>query len=267
MQLTRQKLFSQMDSLVHIWKRDASALDFIWLARFRFLYLYSFFKFLLILLAGMIGTQFHMLFSPSTRASLLFLAIVISLGIIALVLLLVLGFGFANRFRLSRSNGILLLCATDLCLVLAVLSASMFESKLPLLLVLGLTSCITPLFVERISRYARRFTFKAIELVEARQENEMLLLKHAEELEKAIEQERLSLKHELHDGLLQELSALLLQVSLILMRNSADERVQFKAEEAEKLKIALDRAVHEARDLIETMNTRTALQETHSMRS
>jgi len=95
----------------------------------------------------------------------------------------------------------------------------------------------------------------------------MLLLKHAEELEKAIEQERLSLKHELHDGLLQELSALLLQVSLILMRNSADERVQFKAEEAEKLKIALDRAVHEARDLIETMNTRTALQETHSMRS
>jgi signal transduction histidine kinase len=266
MQTRLQRIISFRDSLMNIWKRESNALDFIWLARFRFLFIYSVCKFGLIILAGIVGEQLHFYLPLPARESILLLWIGITLGILALVLLLVLGLGFANRFRFSRSRGFVFLGTTDLFLVLAVMFASMFENKLPLLIILGLASCITPLFVERISRYARRFTFKTIELVEARQENELLLLKHTQELAKAIEQERLSLKREIHDGLLQELSALLLQVSAIMMRNTADGRSQITAEEAEKMRIVLDRAVAEARAVIRTLNTSSAFQEMHSVK-
>lgn len=267
MQSMAQKFLSLLRSLREIWKREANSLDFVWLARFRFLSIYSLCKFGLILLAGVIGFQLHELLPPSTRQSRFLLWLGITLGILALVLLLLLGLSFANRFRLPRSQGIILLCMTDLFLVLAVMNASMFESKLPLLVILGLTSCITPLLVERIGRYARRFTFRTLELVEARQENELLLLAHTQELAKAIEQERLSLKRELHDGLLQQLSALLLEVSVIMMRNSADGRLQINPEEAERMKAALDRAVHEARTVIEALNTSSALKEAQPVRT
>jgi signal transduction histidine kinase len=248
------------------WRRDATPLDFVWLARYRFLIIYSLIKFGLIVAVGLAGVQLHYLLPHSTRLSLLIFGVAISLAIITSALLLILGLGMANRFRLSRSTGVFLLIVTDFCLLLSVMIASMFENKLLLLLVLGMIACTTPLLVERISRYARRFTFKAIELVEARQENDVLLLTHTQELARAIEQERLSLERELHDGLLQELSALLLQLSMIMMRNSADGRLQLTADEAEKMRTALDRAIYEARNVIHDLNTpSTALKEIHSV--
>lgn len=265
MQSPLQNIRTVAHSMLDMWKKDTSSLDFVWLARFRFLVIYSVIKFVLVIIAGIIGMKLHELLPPSTRQSLLLLWISICLAIVASVILLVLGLGLASRFRLTRSTGIVLLGTTDVCLLLAVMNASMFESKIPLLIALGLISCTTILFVERISRYARRFTFRSYELAEAQYEHDMLLLQHTHELAQAIEEERLSLKRELHDGLLQELSALLLQVSIIMMRNSADGRLTLNADEAQKMKAALDRAVIEARKTIHDLNTSSPAQETQSV--
>lgn len=265
MQSPLQNIRTSAHSILDMWKKDTSSLDFVWLARFRFLVIYSIIKFGLVIIAGLIGVRLDALLPHSTRLSLLLLWICICLAIIASVMLLVLGLGFASRLRLTRSRGVVILATSDFCLLLTVMSANMFQSKIPLLVVVGLLSFITILFVERISRYAQRFTFKTYELVEAQYEHDMLLLQHTQELAQAIEQERLSLKRELHDGLLQELSALLLQVSIIMMRNSADGKLQLNADESQKMKAALDRAVIEARKTIRDLNSSSSIQETHSV--
>lgn len=83
----------------------------------------------------------------------------------------------------------------------------------------------------------------------------MFLLQHAHELALVVEHERLSLKQDLHDGLLQELSALLLQVSLIMKQNTIGGRLELSEEDALKLKAALERAVMEARNTIRDLQT------------
>lgn len=255
MQTAFQGVHEWFKTLKGIWERRSDFSDFVWLARFRTLFLYSLAKTCLLIVAGEIGVQLGSLLPSLTRHATLLLIGGIGLGVVGCTLLLILGLGLADKFRLPRIAGIVILVITDICLLFTVLYASMFNNKLPLLIVLAIIASTTPLFVERISRYAKRFTFRTLELAHARREHDLLLLQHAQELARAIEQERLLLKQELHDGLLQELSALLLQVSVIMMRNTASGRLQLSEEEAQKLKAALDRAVAEARNAIRDLQT------------
>ena len=261
---------ARMQQILWLFKRCKSILerrpdfsDFVWLARFRTLFLYSLAKSCFLVAAGEFGIHLGLLLPPLTltRHATLLLIGGIGLGIVGCVLLLILGFGLADRFRLPRITGVLILVITDICLLFTVLYASMFNNKLPLLIVLATIASTMPLFVERISRYAKRFTFTRLELASAQQEHDMFLLQHAHELALAIEQERLSLKKELHDGLLQELSALLLQVSLIMQRNTTDGGLQLSEEDALKLKAALERAVMEVRNTIRDLQTSSSILE------
>jgi signal transduction histidine kinase len=261
MQTRLQQILRLFRKGIGIWEKRPDFSDFVWLARFRTLFLYSLAKICLLIAAGELGTRVGLLLPSLTRhATLLFIG-EIGFGIIGCTLLLTLGLGLANKFRLPRIIGILILMITDICLLFAVFYASMFNNKLPLLIVLAMVASTTPLFVERISRYAKRAMFRTLELASMRQEYDMSLLQHAHELALAIEQERLSLKQELHDGLLQELSALLLQVSLIMKQNTTGGRLQLNEEEALKLKAALERAVMEARKTIRDLQTSSSLLE------
>lgn len=260
MQTRLQQLSELFKRCKGIWERHPDFSDFVWLARFRTLFLYSLAKIGLLIAAGEIGIHLGLLLPSLTRHTTLLL-IGVGLGVVGCVLLLILGLGLADRFRLPRITGILILTITDICLLLTVLYASMFNNKLPLLIVLATIASTTPLFVERISRYAKRFTFTTLELASAQREHDRFLLQHAHELALAIEQERLSLKKELHDGLLQELSALLLQVSIIIARNTAGGRLQLSEEEVLKLKAALERAVMEARSTMRDLQTSSSLLE------
>ena len=161
-----------------IWQRRPDFSDFVWLARFRTLFLYSLAKICLLIAAGEFGIHLGQLLPSLTRHAALLL-IGTGLGVVGCALLLILGLGLADRFRLPRITGILILVITDICLLLTVLYASMFNNKLPLLIVLAIIASTTPLFVERISRYAKRFTFRTLELASAQQEHDMFLLQHA----------------------------------------------------------------------------------------
>lgn len=255
MQTWIQRLFRLFKRGKSIWERRPDFSDFIWLARFRTLFLYSLAKTCLLIVAGEFGSRVGLLLSSLTRHTTLLFIGEIGLGIMVCTLLLFLGLGLANRFRLPRIIGILILVITDICLLCAVFYASMFDTKLPLLIVLAMIASTTPLLVERISRYAKRSTFRMLELASMRQELDMSVLQHAHELALAIEQERLSLKQDLHDGLLQELSALLLQVSIIMQRNTTGGRLQLSEENALQLKAALECAVMEARKTISDLQT------------
>ncbi len=263
MQTGTRQIFGLFKRGKSIWKRRPDFSDFVWLARFRTLFLYSLAKICFLIAAGEFGIHLGLLLPPLTlsRHATLLLIGGVGLGVVGCVLLLILGFGLADRFRLPRITGILILVITDICLLFTVLYASMFNNKLPLLIVLAIIASTTPLFVERISRYAKRFTFRTLELASAQQEHDMFLLQHAHELALAIEQERLSLKKELHDGLLQELSVLLLQVGIIMARNTTEGKLQLSEEEALKLKAALERAVMEARCAVRNLQTSSSLLE------
>ena len=250
-----QQIFKLFKRGKGIWEKHPDFLDFVWLARFRTLFLYSLAKTCFLIAAGEFGSQIGQILPSLTRHTTLLFIGEVGLGIVGCTLLLILGLGLANRFRLPRIIGILILVITDICLLFAVCYASMFTNKLPLLIVLALTASTTPLFVERISRYAKRFTFRTLELASMRQEHDMFLLQHAHELALVVEHERLSLKQDLHDGLLQELSALLLQVSLIMKQNTIGGRLELSEEDALKLKAALERAVMEARNTIRDLQT------------
>ncbi len=261
MQARMQQILGLFKRGKGIWERRPDFSDFVWLARFRTLFLYSLAKICFLIVAGEFGAQIGRLLPSLTRHATLLLIGGVGLGVAGCILLLILGLGLADRFRLPRITGIVILIITDICLLFTVLYASMFNNKLPLLIVLAVLASTTPLFVERISRYAKRFTFRTLELASAQQEHDMLLLQHAHELALAIEQERLSLKKELHDGLLQELSALLLQVSIIMARNTAGGKLQLSEEETQKLKAALERAVKEARSAVRDLQTSSSLLE------
>ncbi len=156
--------------------------------------------------------------------------------------------------RRPLSIGLVILGASDICLLLAVIYASVLDKLFILLVVLVFISCTTPLLVERISRYAKRFLQSKGELASLKHERDILLLQFTQQLARAIEDERQSLKREIHDGLMQELSALLLQVSVMIMRNSGDGVLQLNATDVAKLEAALRRAVIETRSLMSVLH-------------
>ncbi len=232
-----------------ILQRRADSSDFVWLARFRLLIIYTILRGLLILTAGMVGARLSYLLSPSALSLTLLLWIGITLGMSIAILLLIAGLVLASRAR-PRSLGLALLGASDVCVLLAVLSASTLDNLNVLLIVLVFISCTTPLLIERISRYAQRFLQSNRELASLKYERGILLLQFPQELARAIERERQSLKREIHDGLMQELSAILLQVSMMIMRNSVDGVLLLDASEVARLEDALRRAVTEARKMM-----------------
>ncbi len=232
-----------------ILQRRADSSDFVWLARFRLLVLYTILKGFLILTVGVLGARLSFLLSPSALSLTLLLWIGIILGMSISILLLISGLVLASRAR-PRSLGLVLLGASDVCVLLAVLYASILNNLNVLLIVLVFISCTTPLLIERISRYAQRFLHSNHELANLKNERDILLLQFSQQLARTIERERQSLKREIHDGLMQELSALLLQVSVIIMRNSADGILQLSAAEVARLEEALRRAVAEARKMM-----------------
>jgi signal transduction histidine kinase len=148
-----------------------------------------------------------------------------------------------------------MLCIADICVLLVVLGACILGSPLLLLALLAIISCATPLFVERISRYAQGYQQSKYELMRIQQRLDALLLRYPQELAKAIESERSSLSRELHDGLMQDLSTVLLQTSMLLMRNSADGILRLNAEEAARLEALLRRVTAEARNVMQDLRT------------
>ena len=244
-----------VSTLSRIWQSRARSADFVWLARFRLLTIYTLFKSLLLLAAGLIGMRLNALMSYSAHELSILLWVGITLGLSATVLLLVSGLVLASRPR-SRSIGLIILGASDVCILLAVMYACILNNLFLLLAILIFTSCTTPILVERISRYAKRFLESSRELASAKYELDILLHQYTQQLAKAIERDRLSLKREIHDGLMQELSSLSLQISVMIMRNSADGVLQLNATDVAKMETALRRAVDEARNVMTDLHTR-----------
>lgn len=237
-----------------ILQRRADSSDFVWLARFRLLIIYTILKGFLILTAGVLGARLSFLLSPSAFSLTALLWIGIILGMSISILLLISGLVLASKAR-PRSLGLALLVASDVCVLLAVLYASILDNLSVLLIVLVFISCTTPLLIERISRYAQRFLQSNHELANLKNERDILLLQFSQQLARTIERERQSLKREIHDGLMQELSALLLEVSVMIMRNSSDGVMQLSAVEVSRLEEALRRAVAEARKMMYDLQT------------
>jgi signal transduction histidine kinase len=236
-------------TILRILQRRVDYSDFVWLGRFRLLIIYTILKGLLIITAGVLGTKLSFLLTPSALSLTLLLWVGIILGMSITILLLISGLVLASRAR-PRSLGLALLGASDVCVLLAVLYAAILDNLYVLLIVLVFISCTTPLLIERISRYAQRFLQSNHELANLKNERDFLLFQFSQQLVRAIESERQSLKREIHDGLMQELSALLLEVGVMIMRNSADGILQLSAVEVARLEEALRRAVAEARMLM-----------------
>jgi signal transduction histidine kinase len=243
-----------VSTISRIWQKRADPADFVWLARFRLLTIYTIFKSFLLLAAGIIGKRLNDLLAYSTHDLSILLWVGITLGLSAAILLLVSGLVLASRLG-SRSIGLLILGASDICILLAVMYACILNNLFLLLVILILTACTTPILVERISRYAKRFLKSSSELENMKHELDMLLLQHTQLLTKAIERERMSMKREIHDGLMQELSALSLQISVMIMHKSVDGALQLNATDVVKLETALRRAVAEARNVMTDLHT------------
>jgi signal transduction histidine kinase len=244
-------------TLTRIWQKRANPADFVWLARFRLLTLYTLFKSFLILAAGIIGMRLNNLLAYPAHEFSILLWVGITLGLSAAILLLISGLVLASQPG-SRSIGLLILFASDVCILLAVMYACILNNLFLLLVILILTTCTTPILVERISRYAKRFLKSSSELEDLKNELDMLLLQHSQHsqrLANAIEYERMSLKREIHDGLMQDLSALSLQISVLIMHKSEEGALQLNASDVAKLETALRRAVAEARHVMNDLYT------------
>jgi signal transduction histidine kinase len=252
-QTALQQIHTWLDTILRIWKKQANPSDFVWLARFRLLTIYVILKSALLLLVGMVGLRINFIASSSLDSIILH-GIIAILITCAFVLLLLLGLVLASKRR-PRLIGIIMLCIADICVLLVVLGACILGSPLLLLFLLAIISCATPLFVERISRYAQSYQQSKYELMRIQQKLDALLLRYSQELAKAIESERSSLSRELHDGLMQDLSTVLLQTSMLLMRNSADGILRLNAEEAARLEASLRRVTAEARNVMQDLKT------------
>jgi signal transduction histidine kinase len=202
----------------------------------------------------MIGIRLQTSISSSHFYSTLLFWLSIIFAISAVILLLILGLKLASKLFLSGSIGMMILFITDIFLLLAVMYACISNNMLLLLVIVAFVTCATPLFVERISRFAKSFKHSTRQLMQAQQERDALLLQYTQELTKAIEQERSSLKREIHDGLMQELSGSLLQVSIIIMSNSVDGTLLLDAPEVARLEAALRNSVTEARRVMENLS-------------
>jgi signal transduction histidine kinase len=240
--------------LSQIWNKQAGPSDFVWLARFRLLAIYVILKGVLLLIFGLVGMRLNAISLPFPLSFILLHWIITILSITAIVISLLLGLIFASK-RKSRFAGIIMLCIADFCVILAVFCACILGSPFLLLLEFAIISCTTPLFVERISRYAKSYEHTKYELMSIQHKLDMLLRRYSQELARDIQSERLSLSRELHDGLMQELSTVLLQLSTTLMRNSADGNVQLSAAETANLEASLRRVVAEARSMMQELKT------------
>jgi len=241
-------------ALTYTWKKHVEESDFVWLARFRLLAIYSILRSGLLLAAGITGIKLQTSISTSPFHSTLLLWLSIAFATSAGILLLVLGLKLASKLILSRSIGVTILFITDIFMLLAVMYACISNNLLLLLIIVAFVTCATPLFVERISRFAKSFKHSRYQLIQAQQERDALLLQYTQELTEAIEQERFSLRREIHDGLMQELSGSLLQVSIIIMRNSVDGTLLLDAPEVARLEAALRNSVTEARRVMENLS-------------
>ncbi|HLX39086.1 MAG TPA: hypothetical protein VKR42_01070, partial [Ktedonobacteraceae bacterium] len=171
------------------------------MARFRSLTIYVIIKSALLLMVGLIGTRIQNMVSPSTFNSPLFYLSGILLSIGTCILHLMLGLMLAStRMHRPRSLGLILLCVADMCVVLVVLYACILNNTFVLLLMLVVTSCTTPLFVERISRYAKGFQQSKHELRRIQQTLDELLRQYSQQLTNALETERSSFRRKVHDG-------------------------------------------------------------------
>src|SRR5258708_29295829 len=93
-----------LSTISSMWQKRADSLDFVWLARFRLLSLYTLFKSLLLLAAGVAGLNLRALLSPSTRNLTPLIWLVIILDLCAVALILVLGLELASKWSTRSSN-------------------------------------------------------------------------------------------------------------------------------------------------------------------
>ncbi len=245
---------SWLVALARIWKKSVDSSDFVWLARFRLLSMYSIIRSVLFLVIGVIGLRVQMSISASPFHSTVLFWLGVIFAICTGILLLILGFKLASKLFFSRSIGMAILFTTDIFMLLTVMYACISNNIVLLLVIVALVTSATPLFVERISRFARGFKYSKHQLAQAQQERDALLLQYAQELTRAIEIERSSLRREIHDGLMQELTGSLLQVSIIIMRNSIDGNLQLDASQVAQLEEALRHSVTEARRVMENLS-------------
>jgi len=254
----------QRQLVAHIWQqKDAQPPDFVWLARFRLLTLYVIIKGFLLIAVGLIGIHYRMVFPLAAPALTLLFWTSIVLSVCASALLLFLGLGLASK-RWSRPVGVVILLISDICMLMAILYAGIVNSLVLLLVVVVVISCTTPLLAERISRYAQHYERSKYQLQHIQRDLDALLLRHTEELTNAIASERSTLRREIHDKLLQDISAVLLQISVALMRNSVNGNVQLSAAEAAKLEASLRRVAAEARNVMQELKTPSVTLESRS---
>lgn len=243
-------------TLTRIWKKQTGPRDFVWLARFRSLTIYVILKSALLLIVGLIGTNVKNVVPSYAFASSFFYLSGILLSIVTCALHLMLGLTLAStRMRRPRFVGLVLLGAADACVVLVVLYACILNNTFILLLMLVVTSCTTPLFVERISRYARSFQQSRHELQRIQQTLDELLFQYSQQLAKAIEYERLSFRRKVHDGLMQDLTTAHLQVSIMLMHNASNGEGQMSTEDFADVEASLHRVIDDARALMQDGKT------------
>lgn len=243
-------------TFTRIWKKRTGPKDFVWLARFRSLTIYVILKSALLFIVGLIGTRIKdVVFLSSFDASLFYLCgILLSIG--TCILYLMLGLMLAStRRRYPRSFGLILLGMADVCMTLVVLCACIVNDTFILLLMLVVTSCTTPLFVERISRYARSYQQSKHELQRIQQTLDELLFQYAQQLANAVEFERSSFRRKLHDGLMQDLSAAHLHVGILLMRNAKNGNAQFSVTDFADVEASLHRVITDARALMQDGKT------------
>ncbi len=256
MEVVRQTAFVWFMTLTRIWKKQAGPRDFVWLARFRSLTVYVILKAALLLAVGLIGTRIKLTFPPGSLHFLLFYlaGTILTTGTCILFLVLGLVVASTNTHR-PRSFGLLLLFIADICVVLVVMFACIIDNTFLLLLILVLTSCTTPLFVERISRYAKGYRQSEHELQRIQQTLDTMLYHYSQDLTHAIESERLVFKRKIHDGLMQDLSLAHLQVSVLLMRYTRNNKVEYSAVDFAEIEASLHRVIDDARALMQDENT------------
>ena len=255
MQNVLRKARSLLFMLSRIWNKRPGPRDVVWLARFRSLTVYVILKGLLLITIGVIGTRIDATIPPGAfDSSLLFWSGTL-LSAAATIVLLILGLTVASRHQHTRSLGVVMLCVADACVLLVVMYACTFGNIWLLLFTLVVISCTTPLFVERISRYANSYQQSKRELQRIQQTLDALLYQYSLELSHAIESERLAFRQKIHDGLLQELSTAQLQVGIMLMRNSRNGTIQLSADEFSALEVSLHRVIDDARALMQDGKT------------
>ncbi len=243
-------------TLARIWNKRTEPRDFVWLARFRSLVVYVILKGVLLLAVGLIGTRIKLTLSPGSLDSSLFHLIGTLLSIGTSILLLILGLALAStRTYRPRSLGLVLLCVADVCVVLVVMYACILDNIFLLLLMLVFTSCTTPLFVERISRYAKSYQQSKRELQRIQQTLDEILYQYSQQLANAIESERSSFRQKIHDGLMQDLSTAQLHVGILLMQNARNGKAQYSAADFAEVEASLHRVIDDARALMQDGKT------------